>query len=286
MALLSADAWVEISDFTGQNVLSHACHYLYRLLQKRHQKGPLTGDWLPLWVMWCGNQVRTADLSIYPCGNGLTSADLSRFAPLHICSLKLNMDYGNKIGDVGAQALAMLKASHTLHTLQLDLGGNNIGDAGARALASLKCSQKLHTLHLNLGRNKVTDAGAQVLGTLKDSNSLRTLHLNLDRNKVADAGAQALATLTDSKSLRTLHLNLARNKITDSGAQVWVSQALVMLKDAGNLCTLRLNLGQHRKEDDARALVTFKEGLHMLHLKLARKKKNSCRLHIISIRIS
>ena len=50
-------------------------------------------------------------------------------------------------GDAGAQALAaLLKDSATLHTLTLDLTCNRIGDAGAQALAMLKDSTTLRKL--------------------------------------------------------------------------------------------------------------------------------------------
>jgi hypothetical protein len=44
----------------------------------------------------------------------------------------------NKIGDAGAEALAMLKEAPLLETLRLNLELNTIGDAGKAALATLK----------------------------------------------------------------------------------------------------------------------------------------------------
>ena len=49
--------WVEIYDFTRQNALSRVCRRLWILLQKRHHKLRLSGDRLPRWVEWCGDQV-------------------------------------------------------------------------------------------------------------------------------------------------------------------------------------------------------------------------------------
>ena len=114
----------------------------------------------------------------------------------------------NEIGYAGAQALAMLKDSTTLHTLTLNLGGNEIGDAGAQALAMLKDSRTLRTLSLTLDFNEIGDAGAQALAMLKDSTTLRTLSLTLDFNEIGYAGAQALAMLKDSTTLRVLTLNV------------------------------------------------------------------------------
>ena len=59
---------------------------------------------------------------------------------LRTLSLTLRSPKGSKIGDAGAQALAMLKDSRTLRTLSLTLNFNEIGDAGAQALAMLKDS--------------------------------------------------------------------------------------------------------------------------------------------------
>jgi hypothetical protein len=51
---------------------------------------------------------------------------------------------GNKVGDAGARALAMmLKNSTTLGTLTLDMRGNRVRDAGAQALAMLKDSTRV-----------------------------------------------------------------------------------------------------------------------------------------------
>ena len=189
---LSNDLWVEICDFTRQPALSRVCRCLWRLLQKRHHQLRLSGGSLPQWVVWCRDQVKTADLDIQglPGGDGL--ATLRLCATLHTLTLNLA---GSQVGAAGAQALATLKDCAALHTLILILSSNQVGDAGAQALAALNNSTALHTLSLDLKFNQLTDADAQALATLKDSTTLHTLRLNLSYNLIADAGAQALAQL-------------------------------------------------------------------------------------------
>jgi len=127
---------------------------------------------------------------------------------LHCTSYAQSQPQQQQVAHAGAEVLATLKDSSTLHTLDLLLSGNQVGYVGAEALATLKNSAALHTLNLSLGYNRVASAGAEALATLKDSSTLHTLDLLLAGNQVGDAGAEALATLKDSTALHTLSLNL------------------------------------------------------------------------------
>ena len=172
------------------------------------------------------------------------------------------------IGEAHAQALAMLKESRTLRTLELHLRGNQMRDAGAQTLAQLNESETLQTLHLSICFNQIGDAGAQALATLKESNTLQTFYLDLSDNHIGDAGAQALATLKESKAIETLHLSLCFNRIGDAGAE-----ALATLKESKTLQTLHLNLADNSiKEPGAKALATLMTSstLQTLNLDLTR----------------
>ena len=62
-------------------------------------------------------------------------------------------------------AFEMNPDSTTLRTLTLDLTCNRVGDAGAQALAMLKDGTTLRILSLKLGGNNIADGGAQALAT-------------------------------------------------------------------------------------------------------------------------
>ena len=174
------------------------------------------------------------------------------------------------IGEAHAQALAMLKESRTLRTLELHLRGNQMRDAGAQTLAQLNESETLQTLHLSICFNQIGDAGARALATLKESNTLQTFYLDLSDNHIGDAGAQALATLKESKAIETLHLSLCFNRIGDAGAE-----ALATLKESKTLQTLYLNLADNKITDfGAQAVATLMESstFQTLNLDLARNR--------------
>ena len=294
------ELWEYIYLFTGQPALSRTCQHLWGLdLHKQRQKVRLGEDEWAAWAAGCCNRVQTASVSVAPSdlsrkkqktgtlGPQLSALSLSQLWPVGLSTalallkgsttlqtLDLHLRGWRKqrnrrhIGEALAEALAMLKGSTTLQTLELHLRGNQIGDAGAQTLALLKESKTIQTLHLCLCFNRIGVAGAEALATLKESETLQTLYLNLADDQIGDAGAQALATLKESKILRTLHLGLCFNGIKDAGAE-----ALATLKESETLQTLYLNLAHnHITEAGAQALATLMESstLQTLNLDLSR----------------
>ena len=261
------ELWEYIYLFTGQPALSRTCQHLWGLdLHKQRQKVRLGEDEWAAWAAGCCNRVQTASVSVAPSdlsrkkqktgtlGPQLSALSLSQLWPVGLSTalallkgsttlqtLDLHLRGWRKqrnrrhIGEALAEALAMLKGSTTLQTLELHLRGNQIGDAGAQTLALLKESKTIQTLHLCLCFNRIGVAGAEALATLKESETLQTLYLNLADNHITEAGAQALATLMESSTLQTLNLDLSRNVIRDA-------RALEVQKSRSNIRDLHLPL--------------------------------------------
>ena len=292
------ELWEYIYLFTGQPALSRTCQHLWGLdLHKQRQKVRLGEDEWAAWAAGCCNRVQTASVSVAPSDlsrkkqkTGTLGPQLSALSPLGLSTalallkgsttlqtLNLHLrGYTSRkhcrrhIGEAHAQALAMLKESRTLRTLELHLRGNQMRDAGAQTLAQLNESETLQTLHLSICFNQIGDAGARALATLKESNTLQTFYLDLSDNHIGDAGAQALATLKESKAIETLHLSLCFNRIGDAGAE-----ALATLKESKTLQTLYLNLADNKITDfGAQAVATLMESstFQTLNLDLARNR--------------
>ena len=92
----------------------------------------------------------------------------------------------NKLGDLGAVALA--QSPHLTNLRELDLGYNGIGDAGAEALAQSPYLTNLRELDLEY--NGIGAAGAVALAQSPHLTNLRVL--NLKKNDLGNAGAAAL----------------------------------------------------------------------------------------------
>ena len=167
----------------------------------------------------------------------------------------LDISY-NRIGDVGAQALANLfEINHSLK--ELDISKNQVADAGAQALA--KALETNYTLNsLNLWNNQVGDVGAQALAkALEVNNSLNLL--NLWNNKVSNAGTQALAkALATNYSLNCLDIGF--NQVGDIGVQALAK----VLETNHSLTTLNLS-GNQVSDTGAQALAKALETNHSLN---------------------
>ena len=160
--------------------------------------------------------------------------------PLCVQLERLNL-WGNKVGDVGAAALAEWLSSSPpkLTTLSLQsqqsakrIWEHKIGDEGAAALAgALRANSVLQVL--GLGDNKIGDQGAAALAeVLKVNSALTTLYLG--GNVVGDEGAAKLAGALEVNSV--LHkLELGRNEIGEEGGAA-LTHALKVNSVAGRSC--------------------------------------------------
>ncbi len=128
---------------------------------------------------------------------------------------------GNKIGPVGAEALAAV-LKYTQITI-LHLGNNNIGPVGAAAIAAVLKYTQITTL--TLGNNNIGDIGAADLAALLKYTQITTLILG--NNNIGDVGAAALAEGLKDTKITTLIL--WNNNIGDVGA----SALAEWLKDTG-----------------------------------------------------
>lgn len=138
----------------------------------------------------------------------------------------LNLRF-NKIGDVGAKALASCPAAKTLKWVNLKM--NRIGDEGALALARMLQDKSCRMSLLNLRKQfpGLTDVAAIGFAEmLETNNSLQQLRLR--RNKIGDRGAVALANVMGARLKRLqrefpwedlrLELDLEENQVKDDGA--------------------------------------------------------------------
>lgn len=126
----------------------------------------------------------------------------------HIVSL--DFQDGNRIGNIGLEALMHSPHLTTLHELKLQ--HNNLGSAGVAAIAQRPKSVSLEKLELS--HNDLYDPSARELADSPYVQSLRQLCLGWTR--LGDAGVRHLAA---SKNFRHLQmLLLSHNNITDDGA--------------------------------------------------------------------
>lgn len=145
----------------------------------------------------------------------------------------LNLRF-NKIGDVGAKALASCPATKGLKWVNLKM--NRIGDEGALALATMLQDKHCKMTLLNLRKQfpGLTDVAAKGFAEMfKTNSSLQQLRLR--RNKIGDKGAVALASTMGARLIRLqrefpwedlrLELDLEDNQIKDEGALALLSAA-------------------------------------------------------------
>jgi hypothetical protein len=137
--------------------------------------------------------------------------------------LQINLR-GNRIGDEGAQALAVALASGNCPSdLQLDLYANKIGGQGAQALAEALVTGNCRPgLQLKIDNNEIGDDGVQALAkALATGNCPSGLHLNISCYHIGDEGAQALAeALTSGNCPPGLQFNLNCTLMRGKGAKV------------------------------------------------------------------
>lgn len=131
----------------------------------------------------------------------------------------------NRIGDVGAAALAGALARNK-HVQFLQLRGNDLGDRGAAAIA--EC---LHTntvlMDVYMTWLDVGDHGAVAIADALKNNpdsAVRVLHLSW--NRIGPDGAAALAAALDSTTLKLRELNLQNNRAVDNAAAVSFMRAI------------------------------------------------------------
>lgn len=128
-------------------------------------------------------------------------------ALLHNTSLVVVFLGGSRIGDEGAQMLAMSLPKSVQY---LYLGQNMIGEQGARALSKLT---QLKVLDLRC--NKLGCEGAVHLAALLESNDSCLQNLALTRNNIQDPGMWRIArALQTNRSLQSL--DLRANKCSQS----------------------------------------------------------------------
>lgn len=132
-------------------------------------------------------------------------------ALLHNTSLVVVFLAGNRIGDEGAQMLAMSLPKSVQY---LYLAQNMVGEHGARALCSKQLTQQLKVLDLRC--NKLGCEGAVHLAMLLESNDSCLQNLALTRNNIKDAGMRRIAkALHTNRSLQSLDLR-ANSKCSQS----------------------------------------------------------------------
>ena len=146
------------------------------------------------------------------------------------------------IGDSGAEALS--KALQLNCTLtHLDLRCNRIGDLGAEALATTLLSSGTQLSQLNLRHNVICSSGAIAFAKALQSNTSLT-RLALGSQCLPGAGivsSVAILIAAALKSNRTLtHLDLSSSKIGDSGATE-LAQSLQHHNDSLKYLDLRCN---------------------------------------------
>jgi uncharacterized protein (TIGR02996 family) len=122
----------------------------------------------------------------------------------------LDLEDGNRIGNLGLEALA--ESPYLPNLRSLKLGGNGLGPASVRALAHSKTIDKL--MLLDLHRNDLFDDGAEALATSEQMKSLENLRLGY--TQLTDAGVSSIANSPYLNQLWFLYLST--NFIQSEGA--------------------------------------------------------------------
>jgi hypothetical protein len=133
----------------------------------------------------------------------------SNFFADTLCELWL---YKNRLGDLGAQALAHCERLSNLRYLSLYF--NKIKGEGAKELANSPVLSNLETLDLSF--NKVGDDGAVAIASSPYLKKLKVLHL--DCNGIGYKGMKAIAESTSLKQLTTL--NITHNLLDFEGLEL------------------------------------------------------------------
>lgn len=193
----------------------------------------------------------------------------------------LDLNDGNKIANLGTEALMGSRYLGKLRVLKL--GRNGLGSAGVRAIAMASYARGVKGIRLE--RNDLYHDGLRYIA---ESRALTGLEqLDLERTRTGDDGVRALARTKLVRGLRVL--NLSHNDLTDAGLIALAeSDAVTELRDlylSGNAITgtgvaaltasprlanlERVFLRQNRIRDDgAEAIVNspYLDRLRELHL--------------------
>ncbi|HEX3147199.1 MAG TPA: TIGR02996 domain-containing protein [Gemmataceae bacterium] len=121
----------------------------------------------------------------------------------------LDLNDGNKIANVGTEALMESRYLGRLNVLKL--GRNSLGSAGVRAIAMASYARNIKFLRVE--RNDLFDEG---LHYVAESHALVHLsQLDMERTRTGDDGVMTLARTKLLKGLSVL--NLSHNQVTDEG---------------------------------------------------------------------
>ena len=233
---LSDDELQYISDYVQTATMSRVCLRFWGLLHGRHVSCNVTGHTIPETMAKIkGTDVYSAVIRCTEMNDDSVQA-LAELKETDVRSLTLSLPT-SKVGDMGAQALAALRAAPRLTTLTLDLCGHELEYSSTQALAALRHASTLESLTINLNSKLPRYCGAHILAAFSEAPSLEALRLSLDGNQIGDSGALALASLKDASNLKQLDLGLQSNQLGDSGAR-----ALATLGDAPSLTALNLDL--------------------------------------------
>ena len=221
----------EVGEYLGPAAwpLGATCRQL-RALNPHKQYQVLTTDCcdLPNKGVWCGQEVRTAEITVVPCGItgwaltkvhkrpfAMAMATLGGAPKLH--ALTLTVANRSRLGNAGAKAIAQLRHLTSLRNVIITARYQKKGPAGAQTVARLGTLRQAETLALNLHGNHIQKTGAKGLADLSQPPTIRNLNLGLGENKIGDGGAMALGRLNRNQPLQTLSLNMSANGISNRG---------------------------------------------------------------------